>query len=109
MAEFVDRFNCIALVECFNHLGRMQECDYAVIEPNTPFRVIYISIIEDGRIVLSLIMGDSLGQVFLPNRFINVFSTSDLYRINGDLVRFCLTIKQPVDGSRHLEMGFLER
>jgi len=40
MAEFVDLFNCVALVERFNHIGRMQVCDYAGIEPNISFRVL---------------------------------------------------------------------
>jgi len=107
MAEFVDKFNCVALIERFNHVGRMQECDFAGIEPNI-FRVLYISVVEGGRIILSLMMGDSLGQVFLPPRFKNVFSNADMYRINDDRVRLCLQIRQSGGGSRHLELGFLE-
>jgi hypothetical protein len=53
MAEFVDKINSIALIERFNHVGRLQECSYAGIEPNIPFRVIYISVVEGGRIILS--------------------------------------------------------
>jgi len=77
MAEFVDRFNCIALVE------RLEGCRNATTQGSsqTSFRIIYISVIEGGRIVLSLMMGDSLGQVFFPPRFYNVFSTADLYRL----------------------------
>jgi hypothetical protein len=78
MAEFVDRFNCVALVERFNHIGRMQACHYAVIEPNISFLVLYISVVEGGMIILSLTMGESLGQVFLPPRFNNVFSADDM-------------------------------
>ena len=63
MAAFVDRFNSVALIERFNHVGRVQECDYAGIATNIPFRVLYISIVEGGKIVLSLMMGDTLGQV----------------------------------------------
>jgi len=109
MAEFVDKVNSIAIVERFNHVGRMQACGYAGIEPNIPFRVIYISVVEGGRIVLSLMMGDTLGQVVLPPRFQNVFNTSDMYRINDDRVRLCLQIRQSgVGGSQHLELGFFD-
>jgi len=98
MAEFVDKVNSIALVERFNHVGRMQECGYAGIEPNIPFRVIYISVVEGGRIVLSLMMGDTLSQVFLRPRFQNFFNTSDMYRINDERVRLCLQIRQSGEG-----------
>jgi len=57
MAEFVDKVNSIALIERFNHVGRLQECGYAGIEPNIPFQVIYISVVEGRRIILSLKMG----------------------------------------------------
>ena len=62
----------------------MQECYYGGIEPYISFRVLYISVVEGGRIILSSMMGDSLDQVFLPPRFENVFSTADVYRINDD-------------------------
>ena len=108
MAEFCDSFNCVALIERFNHVGRMQECDYAGIEPNISFRRLYISVVEGGRIILSLMMGNSLGQVFLPPRFKNVFSTADMYRVNDNRVSLCLQFEQSGEGSRHLELGFLE-
>ena len=108
MAAFVDRFNTVALIERFNHVGRVQECDYAGIDPNIPFRVLYISIVEGGRIIMSLMIGDKLGQVILPPRFQNVFNNTDLYRINDDRVRLCLQIRQSGGGPRYLELGFLE-
>ena len=108
MAEFVDKVNSIALIERFNNVGRLQECGYAGIAPNIPFRVIYICVVEGGRIILSLMMGDSLGQVFLPPRFKNVFNTADMYRINDDSVRLCLQGRRSWGGSRHLELGLFE-
>jgi hypothetical protein len=108
MAAYVDRFNTIALIERFNHVGRVQECDYAGIATNIPFRVLYVSIVEGGRIVLSLMMGDTLGQVILPPRFLNIFNSADLYRINDDRVRLCLLIRQSGGGPRYLELSFLE-
>jgi hypothetical protein len=97
-----------ALIERFNHVYRMQENGYAGIEPNLPFRVIYISVVDGGRMILSLMMGDSLGQVFLPPRFKNVFNTADMYRINDDSVRLCLQGRRSWGGSRHLELGLFE-
>ena len=43
-------------------------------------------------------MGDSLGQVFLPPRFKNVFNTVDMYIINDDRVMLCLQIRQSGEG-----------
>jgi hypothetical protein len=81
MANFIDLFNSIAMIERFNHEAMMQGCDYTGIEVNIAFRVLYISIVESDLYVLSLMMGESLGQVVLPPRFSNVFHTTDLYRI----------------------------
>jgi hypothetical protein len=75
--------------------------------------VIYVSNVdEDGRgapFVLSLMMRDnSLGQLYLPPRFNNVFSSSDLYRINDDRVRFSVTVVKIGAGPRHLRLDFLD-
>ena len=75
---------------------------------NIAFRVLYISIVEGDRHILSLIMGGSFGQVVLPPRFTNVFHTTDLNRIDDDRVRFSLTTNQLGNGPRHLELGFLD-
>ena len=112
MASFTARFNRIALVERFNHTARMQACSYEGIEVNTRFRMIYVSNVdEDGRgarVVLSLMMrGNSIGQLYLPPRFNNLFTTTDLCNINEDRVRFSVTVVKLGNGPRHLRFDFL--
>ena len=108
MTHLVDRFNTIALIERFNHVARQRVCDYAGIETNRAFRVLFIATPEGGQHVISLMMGESLGQLFLPSRYSTVFHTGDLYRINEDRARLSLTGRQSNNGTRHLELGILE-
>ena len=108
MTHLVDRFNTIALIERFNHVARQRGCDYAGIETNMAFRVLFISTVEGDQHIISLMKGESLGQLVLPTRYSTVFHTSDLYRINEDRVRLSLTVRQTDNGPRHLELGILE-
>ena len=113
MASLTVRFNSIALVERFNHISRMQACSYEGIEVNTKFRLLLISNVdEDGRgarVVLSLKMRDnSIGQLYLPPRFNNVFTMFDLYTINKDRVRFSISVVKIGDGPRHLKLDILD-
>ena len=104
MAYLVDRVNTIALIERFNHVARQRGCDYAGLEVNRAFRILFISTVEGDQHVLSLMMGESLGQLVLPPRYSTVFHASDLYRIN-DRLRLSLTVSQSGNGPRHLELG----
>jgi hypothetical protein len=107
MASFSDPFNCIALIERFNHVAIMRACGYDGIEANRKFRLIYVSLVDGDQIALSLMMrDDSLVQLFLPPRFRNVFHTDDLYRINESRVRLSVTVAQVGEESRHLELAF---
>ena len=113
MASLTDGFNSIALVEGFKHMARMQACSYEGIEVNTKFRLILISNVdEDGRgarVVLSLMMRDnSLGQLCLSPRFNNVFTTSDLYTINNDMVRFFISVVKIGDVPRHRRLNVMD-
>ena len=87
----------------------MRACGYDGIKANVKFRLIYVSLIDDNQIALSLVMrDDSLGQLFLPARFRNVFSSDDLYRINEGRVSLSVTIAQVGGGPRQLELAFWE-
>jgi len=109
MANFNDRFNCIALIERFNHVARMRACGYDGFEANIKFRLIYVSLVDGDQIPLSLMMrDDSLGQLFLPALFRNVFHTDDLYMINESRVRLSVTVAQVGEEPRHLELAFWE-
>ena len=52
--------------------------------------------VDDGRVArvgLSLIMGDNtLGRMYLPHQFTNVFTPSDIFNINNDRVSYVLTL-----------------
>ena len=73
----------------------MRACGYDGIEANVKFRLIYISLVDDNQITLSLMMRDDfLGQLFLPARFRNVFSSEDMYRINESGVCLAFTVAQ---------------
>jgi hypothetical protein len=73
MAHLVDRFNTIALIERFNHVARQWGCDYVGIETNRKFRVLFISTVEGDQYIISLMMGESLGQLVLPTRYSTYF------------------------------------
>jgi len=107
MANLVDRFNTIVMIERFNHVARQGGCDYAGIEVNRVFRVLFISTVEGDQHVLSLMMVESLSQLVLPPRYSNVFHTN-MYRINDDRVRLSLTVRQLGNVPRKLELGFLD-
>jgi len=108
MAHLVERFNTIALIERFNHVARQRGCDYAGIETNKALRVLFVSTVEGDQHAISLIMGESLGQLDLPSRYSTVFHTADLYRINEGRVGLSLTDRQTGNGPRHLELAILE-
>jgi hypothetical protein len=108
MAHLVDRFSTIALIERFNHVARQRMCDYAGLETNMAFKVLFISTVEGDQHIISIMMGESLGQLVLPTRYSTVFHTSDLYRINEYRVRLSLTVRQTDNGLRHLELAILE-
>ena len=87
----------------------MRACGYDGIEANVKFRLIYISLVEDNQIFLSLMMrDDSLGQLFLPARFRDVFSSDDMYTINESRVSLAVTVSQVEGGPRHLKLDFWE-
>ena len=69
MAHLFERVNTIALIERFNHVARQRGCDYAGIETNKAFRVLFVSTVEGDQLVISLMMGESLGQLVLPSRY----------------------------------------
>jgi hypothetical protein len=108
MAHLVDQFNTIALIESFNHVARQRGCDYAGIETNKAFRVLYVSIVEGDQHVISLMMGESLGQLVLPSRYSTIFNNADLYRINEGRVGLSLTVRQTGNAPRHLELAIFE-
>jgi hypothetical protein len=87
----------------------MRASGYDGIEANIKFRLIYVSLVDGDHITLSLMMrDDSLGQLFLPARFRNVFHTDDLYRINENRVSLPVTVAQVGEEPKHLELAFLE-
>ena len=93
-----ERFNSIAMIEIFNHIVRMRACGYEGIEANVKLRLIYVSLV-DNQIDLSLMMrDDSLGQLFLPAPFRNVFRSEDMYRINESSVSLAVTVAQVEGG-----------
>ena len=113
MADLIVRFNTVALIERFNHVARGRPCSYEGIEINTKFRLILISNVEKdsrgARVVLSLMMRESsLGQLFLPPLFNNVFSSSDMYNINEERARLSITIVKLGDSSKHLRLDILD-
>ena len=108
MAHLVERFNTIALIERFNHVARQRGCDYAGIETNKAFRVLFVSTVEGDQHVISLMMGESLVQLVLPSRYSTVFHTADLYRINEGRVGLSLTVRHTGNGPHHLELAILE-
>ena len=105
MAHLVDRFNTIALIERFNHLARQRGCDYAGIETNRAFMVLFISILEGGQHVISLMMG-GIGPAGPSFTVLYLFHTGDLYGIN-DRVRLSLTVRLTNNGTRYLELGIV--
>ena len=108
MAHLIDRVNMIALTERFNHVARQRGCQYAGIASNTPFRVLFVSIMVGDQLVISLMMGELLGQLVLPSRYSSIFHPNDLYRVNEGRVGLGLTIKQIDNGPCHLELSVLE-
>ena len=98
----------IALTERFNHVVRQRECQYAGITTNMLYRVLYVSIVEGDQLVISLMMGESLGQLVLPSRYSSIFHPNDLYRVNEGTVGLGLTIKQIDNGPCHLALSLLE-
>ena len=108
MAHLIERVNMIALTERFNHVARQRGCQYAGIESNKAFRVLYVTIVEGDQLVISLMMGESLGQLVLPSRYSFVFHPNDLYRVNEGRVGLSLTIRQIGNGPCHLELSILE-
>ena len=108
MADHMHRVHMIALVERFNHVARQRGCQYAGITTNMLYRVLYVSIVEGDQLVLSLMMGEALGQLVLPSRYSSVFHQNDLYRVNEGTVGLGLRIKQINNGPCHLELVLLE-
>ena len=108
MAHRIDRVNMIALAERFNHVARQRGCQYAGIATNIPYTVLYVSIVEGDQLAISLMMGESLGQLVLPSRYTTVFYPSDLYTVNEGTVGLGLTIRQIDNGPCHLELSVLE-
>ena len=74
-------------------MARQRGCDYAGIETNKVFRVLFVSIVEGDELVISLMMGESLGQLVLPSRYSTVFHSNDLYRVNEGRVGLGLTVR----------------
>ena len=105
MAHLIERVNMIALTERFNHVARQRGCQYA---GRATFRVLYVSIVEGDQLVISLMMGESLGQLLLPSRYSSLFHPNDLYRVNEGTVGLGLTIRQIDNGPCHLELSVLE-
>ena len=108
MAHLVERVNTIALIERFNHVARQRGCQYAGIETNKEFRVLFVSIVEGDQLVISLMIGESLGQLILPSRYSTVFHSNDLYRVNDGRVGLGLTVRQTGNGPCRLELTILE-
>ena len=98
----------ISLVERFNHVARQRGCHYAGIATNMIYRVLYESIVEEEQLVISLMMGESLGQLVLPSRYSSLFYPTDLYTVNEGTVGLGLTIRQIDNGPCHLELSVLE-
>ena len=67
-----------------------------------------MSIVEGDQLVISLMMGESLGQLVLPSRYSSIFHPNDLYRVNEGTLGLGLTIKQIDNGPCHLELSVLE-
>jgi len=108
MAHLIERITMSALAERFNHVARQRGCQYAGIQTNNAFRVLYVTIEEGDQLVISLMMGESLGQLVLPSRYSYVFTSNDLYRVNEGRVGLSLTIRQICNGPCHLELAVLE-
>ena len=106
--HLVERFNTIALIERFNHVARQRGCDYAGIETNKVFIVLFVCTVEGDQHVISLMMGESFGQLVLPSRYSTVFHTAELYGINEGRVGLSLTIRQTGNGICHLELTILD-
>ena len=75
-------------------MARQRGCDYAGIVTNKAFRGLFVSIVEGDELVISLMMGESLGQLVLPSRYSTVFHTNDLYRVNECRVGLGLTVRR---------------
>jgi len=108
MAHLVERFNTIVLIERFNYVARQRGCDYAGIETNKAFRVLFVSTVDGDQQVISVMMGKSLGQLVLPSRYSTALHIADLYRINEGRVGLSLTDRKTGNGPRHLELAILE-
>ena len=105
MDSLIELLNNVALIQRFNSVALEQTCPLETIwwTKNT----------ADGdgweaRVVLSLKFNhNTLGQVYLPPQFTDIFTPSDIWVINNDRVRFVLTIvKIDDDHPKNLQLEF---
>ena len=101
-----------SLVARFNQVALTKVVPLETIDMDKKYKVLMVSHDEDrygSRVVLSLIMGDNtLGRLYMPPEFTNVFTLSDIWKIN-DRVKYVLSkINIDAEHPRNLRLEIAE-
>ena len=85
----------VSLIERFNQVAMTKSVPLETIDTDKKYNLLMVSQDDDrrgARVVLSLMLGDTLGLLYMPSEFTNVFTQTDIWNINNDRVKYGLSI-----------------